>query len=172
MAYCEPATKSNSVNQELSTLPHLNEGVSCAAVVSSHCLLCFPTSSCLLMSDTSMGTLTVTPSIHFLTHTWQPRRDLRRKHEVRFFCSPGKGRNPPPTVGCLVQDGFSRKLLLEICCPSRESSSQGTAVIQNKPHPLGKRCHMVRICLRGLRICCDQQGGLRVSEPICQVQHV
>lgn len=150
----------------------LNADVSCAAAVSSYCLLCFPTSSCLLMSDTSMGTRTVRPSIDFLMHTWQPRRDLRRKHEVRLLCSQSKGRNPPPTLGCLVQDGFSLKLLLNISCASKESSSQGTTIIQNKLHPLGNRCHMVRICLRGLRIYCHQQGGLRVSESVCQVQHV
>lgn len=138
MAYCKPATKSNSVNQKLSTLPRLNEDVSCVAVVSSYCLLCFPISTCFLMSDTSMGTLTVRPSIDFLTHTWQPRRDLRRKHEVRLLCSQTKGRNSPPTLGCLIQDGFSLKLLLKICSASRESSSQGTTIIQNNPHPLGK----------------------------------
>lgn len=109
------------------------------------------------MSDTSMGTLTVRPSIDFLTHTWQPRRDLRRKHEVRLLYSQSKRRNPPPTLGCPVQDEFSLKLLLKICWPSRESSSQDPAIIQNKLHPLGKRCQVVRICLRGLGICCDQR---------------
>lgn len=78
------------------------------------------------MSDTSMGTRTVTPSINFLTHTWQPRRDLRRKHEVRLICSHDKGRNSPPTLGCLVQAGFSLKFLLKVSCAPGESSSRGT----------------------------------------------
>lgn len=86
IVYCKPAPKSTSVNQKQSALPHLKE-VGWLGVVSSYCLLCFPTSSCLLMSDTSTGTCTVRPSIDFLMRTWQPRRDLRRKRlsEVHQF---------------------------------------------------------------------------------------
>lgn len=132
MTYCKPTTKSNSVNQKLSTLPRLNEDVSCAAVVSSYCLLCFPTSSCFLMSDTSMGTLTVRPSIHFLTHTWQPRRDLRRKHEVRLLCSQTKGRIFPPTLGCLFTTAPVRDLL---CLKRKQLSLRHSYNTEQAPSP-------------------------------------
>lgn len=51
----------------------------------SYCLLCFSASSSLLMSDTSKGTWTVRPSIHFFTSTWHPRRDLKRHKNLQWL---------------------------------------------------------------------------------------